>query len=134
MMNVETADRTAAVGAQTPNGAPLKGRSNKDASKKRGAAKARKGAKSAKPKKAAPAKKSKNAIILSLIGRKDGATLAAIMAATDWRAHSVRGFISLAQSKRGLKVVSTRNDAGDRVYRVASKPSRTKATAQGKGK
>lgn len=135
MTNVETADPIADVAPQTPHVAPLKGRSMEHASKKRGAARARKATKSAKPKNAATKKeRSKTDIILSLIGQKSGATLAAIMNATDWQPHSVRGFISLAQSRRGLKVISTKDGKGDRVYRVASKPKPRKVTAQGKGK
>jgi hypothetical protein len=41
------------------------------------------------------------------------------MKATGWQAHSVRGFISIAANKRGLKIESTKNEAGDRVYRSA---------------
>ena len=134
MTNVQVAERPAIVGAQTPKVAPLKRRSKKATRPKAAAPKPKRRARVTRPQKAVAPARSKNAIILSLIGRKGGATLAAIMAATDWQAHSVRGFISLAQSKRSLKVVSTRNDAGDRVYHVASKPTRTKATAQGKAK
>jgi hypothetical protein len=118
MTNAQVAVKPADVAAQTPHVAPLKGRSKKDASQKLGAAEARKTAKSAKQKKAAPPAKQKSAIILALIGRKSGATLATIMAATAWQAHSVRGFISLAQSKRGLKIHSAKNKKGERVYRV----------------
>jgi hypothetical protein len=31
----------------------------------------------------------------------------------------MRGFISVLGSKSGLKIISTRNDAGERTYRVA---------------
>jgi hypothetical protein len=65
--------------------------------------------------------KSKSEIILTLVGRKTGATLAAIMKATDWQAHSIRGFISLAQSRRGLNIKSARNDAGERIYRIVTR-------------
>ena len=53
-----------------------------------------------------------------MIGRAKGATLAEIMKAADWQAHSVRGFISTAAKKHGAKIESTRNEAGDRVYRI----------------
>jgi hypothetical protein len=56
-------------------------------------------------------------VILKLTSRPDGATLAAIMAATGWQAHSVRGFMSTAK-KRGVKVDSARNEKSKRVYRV----------------
>jgi len=54
-----------------------------------------------------------------MIGRAKGAPLAEIMRATDWQAHSVRGFLSTAAKKRGITIESTKNEAGDRVYRTA---------------
>ena len=59
---------------------------------------------------------SNGAKILELIGRPKGATSAEIMKAADWQAHSVRGFLSTAAKKRGLKIESTKSEAGDRVY------------------
>jgi hypothetical protein len=44
-----------------------------------------------------------------MIGRAKGATLADIMKATDWQAQSVRGFLSTAAKKHGLKIESTKN-------------------------
>lgn len=62
----------------------------------------------------------KKAVILALISRADGATLAEIMAATEWQAHSVRGFVSGMLSKKlGLAVESSKNEAGERTYRIA---------------
>jgi len=62
---------------------------------------------------------SKNAVILALLGRPDGATLAELMTATEWQAHSVRGFISGTVGKKmGLKVESAKRDQ-DRVYSIA---------------
>ena len=54
-----------------------------------------------------------------MIGRAKGATLAEIMKATGWQAHSVRGFLSTAAKKHRIKVESSKNEAGDRVYRIA---------------
>jgi hypothetical protein len=63
---------------------------------------------------------SKKALVLSLLRREGGATLHEIMAATDWQAHSVRGFISGALGKKmGLPVESTKREDGERCYRVA---------------
>jgi Protein of unknown function (DUF3489) len=61
---------------------------------------------------------SKGAKILALIGRPKGATLEEIQKATDWQAHSIRGFLSTAAKKHGLKIESTKTEAGDRVYQV----------------
>jgi hypothetical protein len=67
---------------------------------------------------AAPRAESKGAQILALIRRPKGATLAEIMKATGWQAHSVRGFISTAGKKQGIKIASTKNEAGERVYKI----------------
>jgi Protein of unknown function (DUF3489) len=62
---------------------------------------------------------SKKATVLGLLQRKGGATLAQIMKATGWQAHSVRGFISGALGKKmGLKVDSVRREDGERVYSI----------------
>jgi len=62
---------------------------------------------------------SKKAIVLELLRRKDGATLAEIAKATDWQNHSIRGFISGTITKKmGLNVESTRVEGGERTYRV----------------
>jgi len=41
------------------------------------------------------------------------------MKATDWQAHSVRGFISTAGKKHNVKIESSKNEAGDRVYKIS---------------
>jgi hypothetical protein len=91
--------------------------------------KAAKGAKSAKAGKAERKHKaadgagrdgSKKATVLALLKKPGGVTLKEIMAATDWQAHSVRGFISGALGKKmGLTVESTRREDGERSYRLA---------------
>lgn len=53
-----------------------------------------------------------------MIARAKGATLAEIMKAAGWQAHSVRGFISTATKKHGVKIESAKNDAGERTHRV----------------
>jgi Protein of unknown function (DUF3489) len=64
---------------------------------------------------------SKKAEVLGLLRRKGGATLAQIMKATGWQAHSVRGFISGALGKKmGLTVGSVRREDGERVYTLVS--------------
>ena len=64
---------------------------------------------------------SKKAEVLGLLQRKGGATLAEIMKATGWQAHSVRGFISGALGKKmGLTVGSARREDGERVYTLIS--------------
>ena len=134
MKNNEATDTTqaAAVAEQGAHVAPEKAPLKKGATQKKGAPKGQKNAKSAKTKagkKAAkpartkeastPRAESKGAKILALIGRAKGATLAEIMKATDWQAHSVRGFISTAAKKNRIKIESSKNDSGDRVYKIA---------------
>jgi hypothetical protein len=93
--------------------APKKAKATKAAKPEGGAPKAQTAAKG-------PREGSKKAIVLDLLKRAEGATLKEIMAATDWQAHSVRGFISGSLGKKmGLTVESARRDDGERTYRIA---------------
>ena len=66
---------------------------------------------------AEPASASKQQRCLDLLVRRDGATLAELVAATDWQPHSVRGFLSgTVKKKLGLTLVSSRDDNGGRRY------------------
>ena len=62
---------------------------------------------------------SKAAIVLDLLKRPDGATLAELMKATGWQAHSVRGFLSGTVSKKlGLTLTSAKVEDGERTYSI----------------
>jgi hypothetical protein len=78
----------------------------------------------AKSRKAAPlpAKQgSKQDQVLALLRRQDGASIAEIVAATDWQPPSVRGFLSGAVKKRlGIDVISEKGEDGIRRYHVAA--------------
>ncbi len=78
--------------------------------------------KKAKTTKATPTARdgSKKAQVIALLQQSGGATLKQIMAATDWQAHSVRGFLSGALTKKmGLRIESERTADGERTYRIA---------------
>ena len=61
----------------------------------------------------------KQAQIIALLERPEGATIAEIIAATAWQAHSARGVISgVLKKKLGLVVGSTKEDGRGSVYRI----------------
>lgn len=61
----------------------------------------------------------KQALLIAMLQRPDGASMAEIIAATGWQAHSAHGAMSGALGKKlGLVVVSAKDDARDRVYRI----------------
>ena len=86
---------------------------------------ARKIAKSGVRKRSAPASSrsaagpdTKHARIIAMLRTPAGATVAALMTATDWQQHSVRGFLAgVVRKKLGLNLVSEKTDMG-RVYRI----------------
>lgn len=60
----------------------------------------------------------KHARIIALLRAPAGATIAALMTATNWQQHSVRGFLAgVVRKKLGLNLVSEKADKG-RVYRI----------------
>ena len=62
----------------------------------------------------------KQAMLIALLLAPDGATMDTIMAATGWRAHTVRGAMSGALGKKlGLNVTSAKEGDGARVYRIS---------------
>ena len=76
-------------------------------------------AKSAAPKPSIQRVGTKQAQVIAMLQRPEGATIAEIVAATAWQAHSARGVISGVLKKNlGLVVGSTKEDGRGSVYRI----------------
>lgn len=74
-------------------------------------------AKSPKPKR--KPRDSKQAKVIEMLKRDEGATLSQIIEVTGWQPHTVRGAISGALKKKlGLTIVSRKLDSGERLYRI----------------
>ena len=73
-------------------------------------------AKEAKPR---TRENSKQAQVVAMLKRAEGATIPQVMAATGWQAHTVRGtFAGAFKKKLGLNLISEKTQGGERVYRV----------------
>ena len=63
---------------------------------------------------------SKQAEVIRMLQRPEGATIGQICTATGWQAHTVRGtFAGAFKKKLGLTITSDKTEGGERVYRIA---------------
>jgi hypothetical protein len=82
-----------------------------------------------------PRPDTKHVRIIAMLRAPSGTTIAAIMTATDWQQHSVRGFLAgVVRKKLGFNLVSESTEQG-RVYRIkegkasSATPARVKQAA-----
>ena len=71
------------------------------------------------PKARTPREGTKQAVLIAMLRSETGATIAEIIAATGWQAHTVRGAIAGALKKKlGLEVASEKVEGRGRVYKL----------------
>ena len=64
---------------------------------------------------------SKQATVISMLKRPEGATIAQICEATGWQAHTVRGtFAGAFKKKLGLEITSSKTEGTLRTYRITT--------------
>ena len=61
---------------------------------------------------------SKMALVIAMVQRKNGATLAEIMGKMGWQKHTVRGFMAGVMKKAGFTIESFKPEGGERTYRI----------------
>jgi hypothetical protein len=67
----------------------------------------------------APKTETKQALVLAMLRRQDGASIAEIVDATDWQPHSARAFLTGAVKKRlEITLISEKGEDGIRRYYV----------------
>ncbi len=63
----------------------------------------------------------KQAVLIDLLKRSEGATLPQMTEATGWQVHTVRGAMAGALKKKlGLEIISEKQPGSDRIYRITN--------------
>ena len=104
-----TASSTAAASARTPTRQPL-----------------------SDPKTKKPDRGSKQSHVITMLQSQKGATIPAMMKATGWQQHSVRGFLAGVVRKRLMLKLDSRLVDGKRIYRVAESANNNLGTSRAK--
>jgi hypothetical protein len=77
-----------------------------------------------------PRTDSKQAEVIGMLRTPQGTTIPAIIKATGWQQHSVRGFFAgVVRRKLGLSLESERKEGANRVYRIVADKPKGKARA-----
>ena len=71
---------------------------------------------------------SKSALVLKLLGRTKGATIAEIEGPTGWQPHSTRAYLS-GLRKKGRSIVREQRKTGETAYRIVDAASPAVATS-----
>ena len=71
------------------------------------------------PKERKPREGTKQSVMIEMLRRPQGTTLAEIVEATGWQAHTVRGAMAGALKKKlGLTIISEKDETKGRIYRL----------------
>jgi hypothetical protein len=77
-----------------------------------------------------PRADSKQAEVIGMLRTPQGTTIPAIVTATGWQQHSVRGFFAgVVRKKLCLTLESEKKEGSDRVYRIVADKPKAKARA-----
>jgi hypothetical protein len=124
----DVAVTSGATAAHRDPDAPSPAMPTRKASTKRSAAAARKGSRG----EASRREGSKQSCVIEMLRRKQGSTIPAIIKATGWQPHSVRGFFAgVVRKKLGLTLVSEKTGS-ERVYRIERNNSGRKSKGRRK--